>query len=435
MEQIYQIQPDPERARNTDLIRESIEAKIKLEAIFKTIHERLNAGENSQMILDATFDLLEKVIPFDRIGIALIENNGESIRLRWVKSRLPMKNLTQDFVAPLKDSSLNDIIKNQRSRIINNLEAYLHDHPGSVSTQKILKDGIRSSLTCPLILNSMSSGVIFFSSAKKDRYNPGHIELFSEISQSLSMIIAQDIFKEKIALIEVKEKMFRDTLHDLVNPLWIIQSALEMIKKKAWFEDLGEDSKKILSMIKRNCDSMINLVEQIVYTVRDEEPDNPAYKEDVNVEKFLTELQEDAAVMAREKKIYIFLITEKQLPNILRFHPLKVKQALKNYIANAIKYNKDESSVTIKVDYKEGHRRLHFTVSDDGQGIPPETLSRLFKEEVRISPENQPGIKSSGRGLMNVKRIIESLGGNVSVKSEPGKGASFSLWIPVIEQN
>ena len=432
MEQIQQTPQSPERFNISDSV--SFENKIKLERIFKTIHEKLNAGESSQEILDSIFHLLKDIIPFDRIGIALLENGGQDIRLKWVKSNLPVKGLPSEYVAPLRESSLKDVIKTQKPRIINDLKNYLHEHLDSLSTKKILEDGIRSSLTCPLILNSIPSGVIFFSSSRRDTYNETHIDLFSEISQSLSMIVAHGIFKDKIASIEVKEKMFRDTLHDLINPLWIIQSALEMIKKKEWFNDLGEDSRKMLSLMRRNCDSMITLVQKIVYAVRDEESENPDYREDVKLEDFLSELQEDAAVMAREKNIYIFLIMEEQLPYILRFNPLKIRQALENFIANAIKYNKEGSSVTIKVNYKTGHRRLHFTVSDDGPGIPREILSRLFKEEVRVLPSGSSDTRSSGRGLMNVKRIIQSLGGDVFVKSKPGEGTSFGFWIPVEEQ-
>ncbi len=70
------------------------------------------------------------------------------------------------------------------------------------------------------------------------------------------------------------------------------------------------------------------------------------------------------------------------------------------------------------------------TVADEGEGIPPEAMPRLFEPFQRFAVERHPEIDGSGLGLAFVKAVADKHGGKVTVVSEPGRGSRFTLWIP-----
>lgn len=174
-----------------------VQTKMKLNEIFNSIHLKLNQGQSYENILDSIFNSLDPLIPFVRIGIALLENNNQDIRLYWVKSKLPIKALHKGYVAKLADSSLKKIFITGEPRIINDLRAYLRLHPESKSTELALQDGIRSNLTCPLIIGNKRLGFIFFSSVNSYTYEKAHQELYKELARGLSMIIEHEFFMTK----------------------------------------------------------------------------------------------------------------------------------------------------------------------------------------------------------------------------------------------
>ena len=72
--------------------------------------------------------------------------------------------------------------------------------------------------------------------------------------------------------------------------------------------------------------------------------------------------------------------------------------------------------------------RVAVEVSDTGKGIPKEKLRHVFEEFVRLDPDGAPG---AGIGLAMIRRITDSLGGNITLQSEMGVGSTFTLWLPL----
>ncbi len=176
---------------------EVVKTKLALAEIFDSIHQKMNQGLDSRDMLEFIFNSLDPLIPYIRIGIALLENNNQDIRLYWVKSKLPIKALKQEYVAKLADSSLKKIFETGEPRIINDTKAYLRLHPESKSTEMAIEDGIMSSLTCPLVIDNKCLGFIFFSSIFSYTYEKAHQELYKEIARGLSIIIDHELIKKK----------------------------------------------------------------------------------------------------------------------------------------------------------------------------------------------------------------------------------------------
>ncbi|WNF23936.1 ATP-binding protein [Mesobacillus jeotgali] len=107
----------------------------------------------------------------------------------------------------------------------------------------------------------------------------------------------------------------------------------------------------------------------------------------------------------------------------------KLEQALTNLIHNAIKYSPEGGRVGVVVFEKDG--RVKIEIQDEGLGIPPEALDRLFEKFYRVDNSDRRSIGGTGLGLAIVKEIIHDHGGDISVKSQFGKGSTFTISLPV----
>ena len=167
------------------------------------VTERVNAGVFFDEVLDHVFENFEIIIPYDRISVALIEerDNGQTL-LRWSWARAKFESLfvRKGYTVILDDTGLEKIADAREPRLINDLEVYLQEHPKSPSTRSVLKEGIRSSLTCPLVVRGTAIGFIFFSSLQPDTYRDQHIELFLQIAGELALTLEKSRAYEDLYL-------------------------------------------------------------------------------------------------------------------------------------------------------------------------------------------------------------------------------------------
>jgi signal transduction histidine kinase len=115
-----------------------------------------------------------------------------------------------------------------------------------------------------------------------------------------------------------------------------------------------------------------------------------------------------------------------ELP-MVRADRTRLLQVLGNLVGNAIKFNRPHGWVEVSVASDEG--RLRIDVADSGAGIAPDLLPRLFRPFERLDAEAR-GVAGTGLGLATARRLVEAMGGGIGVRSVPGEGACFSVWLP-----
>jgi diguanylate cyclase (GGDEF)-like protein len=179
--------------------------------------EKVNSGLLLDEVLDQVFDSFRSVFPYDRIGCSMLEDEGRTVRSVWARSVFGETKLGVGYSAPLAGSSLAQIIETGRPRIINDLQEYLRDHPLSQSTRVALDEGIRSSLTCPLVAQDKRVGFVFFSSHEPHAYSERHVELLMMIAGQLSLVVEKgrlyaDLLHTKTAL-----EAANQTLHQVAR--------------------------------------------------------------------------------------------------------------------------------------------------------------------------------------------------------------------------
>jgi len=109
--------------------------------------------------------------------------------------------------------------------------------------------------------------------------------------------------------------------------------------------------------------------------------------------------------------------------------PNRIDQVINNLISNAIKFSGPQSRIILgAVLLKEA---VAISVTDQGQGIPPEEISKMFQYFGKTKVLPTAGEKSTGLGLVIAKRMVEAHGGKITVESQPGKGATFTFTLPL----
>lgn len=183
------------------------------------VSEEIGKELFAENVLDRIYSTFSSLIPYDRIGCALLADHGQVVRAYWARAIYPDLKINKNYTAQLVGSSLEAILVSGEPRIINDLENYLFDHPRSVSTQLIVAEGIRSSLTCPLIVNGKPLGFLFFSSCRKDTYRDLHHDIFMQIAGQVSVLIEKSLLYQQLAEAhqQLKELSMRDALTGVLN--------------------------------------------------------------------------------------------------------------------------------------------------------------------------------------------------------------------------
>src|SRR4029077_16026058 len=112
--------------------------------------------------------------------------------------------------------------------------------------------------------------------------------------------------------------------------------------------------------------------------------------------------------------------------------PEKIHQVLVNLVSNAMKFTPENGRMLIQLEASQSKQLLHVSVTDTGIGIAAADQAKIFNkfEQVRSARPTVKGPKGTGLGLAICRQLIEMHGGTISVRSQPGKGSTFSFTLP-----
>jgi two-component system sensor histidine kinase/response regulator len=241
---------------------------------------------------------------------------------------------------------------------------------------------------------------------------------------------ARRLNREKAMLEEldrVKSGFMRKVAHELRAPLAAIRSFLTLIlqgyttpeKAKELQERAGERADDLLALI----DDLLNLarLKDVKYVAR------------TDTVSFDSVLQDVLGLHASEAEGKGLRLTVKvqPCPPILA-DPAHVKQLWTNLISNAIKYTPKGGQIWVRLSSDDGH--IVGEVTDTGIGISKEDQVHLFEEFFRTEQAKEVAQHGTGLGLSIVKQIVEELGGDLTVESDIGRGATFTFRLPVTSQ-
>jgi HD-GYP domain-containing protein (c-di-GMP phosphodiesterase class II) len=172
----------------------------KLNSIISLI-ENINQNSSVPEILNYIYHSFTAFIPYTYIGIALIEDDGNSLRAAYGISDEVLQGLPENLLGKkvsISETSLNHVISTGDPRIINDLEQYTSGKPLKSYNKIILDSGIQSSITLPLKFNNKPIGIIFFSSKYKNIYKKEHAKFLQALANGIAIAFQKNIFIEDL---------------------------------------------------------------------------------------------------------------------------------------------------------------------------------------------------------------------------------------------
>jgi len=229
-----------------------------------------------------------------------------------------------------------------------------------------------------------------------------------------------------------KNEILGTVAHDLKNPLGVILGRTEMLTELI---STGAPRETVLPQIDHIRDATKRLTTMVDHLISDAMADAfdiTIRREPVDVAALAGEVAEANQPLAVNKQQ---IITVSAPPNIVTMCDTdRIREAIDNLVSNAIKYSPIGGKISVLVAHETGNTLIR--VVDEGAGLSPEDLGRLFGRFQRLSAKPTAGESSTGLGLSIVKRIIDMHGGEVTANSDgPGKGSTFTIVLPATEMS
>ncbi len=150
--------------------------------------------------------------------------------------------------------------------------------------------------------------------------------------------------------------------------------------------------------------------------------------EEINYREVLNEVISWIAPLANKKGLQVTLPEPQIMGLTVIADRMRFKQVLLNLMSNAVKFNRENGSITLEIE-ETREDRIILHIVDTGRGMPKEKLGSLFEPFNRLNADDT-GVEGTGIGLSITKKLIELMAGTISVKSSPGEGSRFSIELP-----
>lgn len=262
------------------------------------------------------------------------------------------------------------------------------------------------------------------------RANPAAYEVHGPLSQEVPQefmpllhkhnkmaLYIQDLLKQLSISVRTLAlgEMATAVVHDVKNPLTVIKTSAELIKNS------GVEKKKFgyIRRIMKSCQHIDNMLERLLLLVKESESER-VY---ISVEGLLQDLYFLYSPLAKKQDISMEIEIEQGLPDIFADN-VSLRQALMNLIINALEAT--QVGGTIKINASREGSWIKICLTDTGRGIPEDYQDKVFQKFFTTK-----GLQGTGIGLALANTVISNHGGKIWLESEPGKGTTFYVLLPL----
>ncbi|HSD27976.1 MAG TPA: ATP-binding protein [Vicinamibacteria bacterium] len=240
-----------------------------------------------------------------------------------------------------------------------------------------------------------------------------NLRLHDEIKKANALLQEYDRLKSEFVGI---------VAHDFRRPLMAIRGFAELVLEE---EDLPPETRQeFMRTVISETDHLALLANDTLLITQIETGQLSFSFREVDVGPFLLE-----AVPLGLSDNSVLLDVPQGFPRIWA-DPDRLRQVLTNLVSNAVKYSASGESIVVRVR-ERGTQHIVIEVVDHGLGIPPEQIGKLFQKFARVRSEEHLRVSGTGLGLYICRLIVEGHGGQIWVESEPGKGSTFGMALPM----
>jgi signal transduction histidine kinase/CheY-like chemotaxis protein len=225
---------------------------------------------------------------------------------------------------------------------------------------------------------------------------------------------------------QAKNEFLSRMSHELRTPLNAILGFAQLLE----LDELDSRQRDNVAHIVSGGRHLLDLINEVLEISRIETGSMSPVIEPVNASAMVREAIELVSPLAAQRGIELSAPVNSAEAIWLAADQQRLKQVLLNLLANAVKYNRDGGSVTVRIKQQDGRGRI--LVTDTGQGIPQDQLPKLFIPFERLGAE-ATGVEGTGLGLVLALRLCEAMNGTLGVESQPWIGSTFHVELPLAE--
>lgn len=268
-----------------------------------------------------------------------------------------------------------------------------------------------------------------------------HTELVLKLNGSDIQLIANPVIRDKktegavVLLVNVTEKLERESLrrefsanvsHELKTPLTSISGFAEIMQGGMV---KNEDIPKFAGRIYKESQRLLQLVEDVIQISQLDEEKTSYVWEPVDVYQVCKNAFESLKEKAKRLNVHLYICGERMKMEAVR---TLLEEAIYNVCDNAIKYNRNDGSVSVFLT--QTAQEIQIVVKDTGVGIPKEDQDRVFERFYRVDKSHSKEIGGTGLGLSIVKHAVGALKGSVILRSEEGNGTEICMKFPKVHR-
>ncbi|HLG32495.1 MAG TPA: response regulator [Ignavibacteriaceae bacterium] len=250
------------------------------------------------------------------------------------------------------------------------------------------------------------------------------VELHNELKEQAGELEVQKLKAEEST--KVKSQFLASMSHELRTPMNSILGLTELILEKA---DITGKNKERLEVVLSSGKRLMNLINDILDLSKIEAGKMEVRNENLLIEEMIEEVQNSINPLVVKKGIGFRIIRNTNTRIMVNTDRGKIVQVLINLLGNAVKFT-DEGEVRLIISGTK--EKINFDVSDTGIGISEEDQKLIFEEFRQIDGSTTRKYSGTGLGLAICKRLVDLLGGSISVQSKLSEGSTFSFTLPLI---
>lgn len=383
-----------------------VETSVILDRLCQLTTEILGCDCSYAILWDAQKNLAETIT-----GYGDSPEQEEAVRALLFPTQMLIEELTKDLDGEL----VGEVGADERPAVL----ALLH------------RVGIVSAVFFVFRRGTRTTGALGVAYRRPHEFSARQKRLARGIAQLASFALTNAKLLEELENSNRLKEDFVGTMsHELRTPLHILYGYTELLQDES-FGPLTPKQLEILGRVEKNVRELTTLINTTLDLSRLQSQRIPLSIQEVRVAEFLAELANEAQQMQKSANVALEWFSA---PELLSFwtDSTKLKIILKNLLTNALKFTEAGTITVSAVPQDEG---ITFNVADTGPGIAAEVLPFIFepfRQGGTFATRKQGGV---GLGLYIVQRLLDLLGGTVTVDSEVGKGSTFRVWLPTHMQS